>query len=136
MFQIDIDKQIISLLSLHQMITYKIIKQNEIERRREISKTFTSMRLAIQVDIDFYFLFSKMLYDVLYDLVFTTLKFAVVIEIFRFCRYSPKSPLLVQSCMTWLSILCGILIFSAVTSFFMLVVKLMPFPVICLYYLL
>lgn len=66
------------------MITYKIIKQNEIERRREISKTFTSMRLAIQVDIDFYFLFSKMLYDVLYDLVSNTLKFAVVIEIFRF----------------------------------------------------
>lgn len=84
MFQIDIDKQIISLLSLHKMITYKIIKQNEIERRREISKTFTSMRLAIQVDIAFYFLFSKMLYDVLYDLVSTTLKFAVVIEIFRF----------------------------------------------------
>ncbi len=59
-------------------------KQNEIERRREISKTFTSMRLAIQVDIAFYFLFSKMLYDVLYDLVSNTLKFAVVIEIFRF----------------------------------------------------
>ena len=42
------------------------------------------MRLAIQVDIAFYFLFSKMLYDVLYDLVSNTLKFAVVIEIFRF----------------------------------------------------
>ena len=42
------DRQIISFLSLHQMITYKITKQNDIQRRHEISKTFVSMRLAKQ----------------------------------------------------------------------------------------
>ena len=42
------DRQIISFLSLYQMITYKITKQNDIQRRHEISKTFVSMRLAKQ----------------------------------------------------------------------------------------
>ena len=40
------DRYKISLLSLHQIVTYKITKQNDIHRRHEISKTFVSMRLA------------------------------------------------------------------------------------------
>ena len=41
-----VDRLQISLWPLHQLVTYKITKQNDIQRRHEISKTFVSMRLA------------------------------------------------------------------------------------------
>lgn len=81
------------------------------------------------------FLFSSMLYDVLYGLVFTILILVMITGTLHFWRYSLKSSLPILSCMIWLSTLC---VFSfmnpAVTNFLMLVVKLSLFFVIFLYH--